>query len=139
MSLIKCGGCERVISEQAITCPECGHPGPKQKMGWFKANAERVGLTIVLLATGLQFFLVDKLREEQSSAEFLQLDYKIDHVFWALTSDDPSNYPAMSKESFKVFDYIGTDLWLNDAFGTCLGALFVLGSLLIVGSRYAGK
>jgi hypothetical protein len=90
-----------------------------------------------LLATGVQVFIADKLREVQNSAELSQLDHKLDHIFGALTTlADPTKYPDMSKQNFRVYDYIGTDLWLTENFGTILGALFFIGSMLILFSKW---
>jgi hypothetical protein len=34
MSLIKCAECEKEISRQAKTCPNCGAPGRASQFGW---------------------------------------------------------------------------------------------------------
>lgn len=139
MAIIQCDECEHDISDSAVSCPKCGITNQGRPRNWFESNGELLGMTIVLVATGLQVFFVDKLRNTQSDAEFIQIDHKLNHLFWALTSGDPSNYPTMSKSNFDVFDYIGTDLWLNDLFGIISGVLFICGSMMILGAKFLDR
>lgn len=66
MTLIKCGGCETQISENALACPHCGEPKKKRtsRLTW-------AVLAFVIIGVGMRLTASERPASSASSAEYV--------------------------------------------------------------------
>src|SRR5436853_2452901 len=50
MALIKCAACDKEVSAQAVSCPNCGHP--LSKTASTKSSAAGIGCLVIIVVIG---------------------------------------------------------------------------------------